>query len=143
VAQGGRFGGWSLYCTDGVLRYAYNRYGRDLTIVCADRGMAPGRHELAARLHFDGGPPGGGAQVELLIDGEVVGTDRLEATTAFYFAFDETFNVGVDRGTPVSDDYRPVHNRFSGVIRQVRFDLAPEDPLEVDVRRRVTTLASD
>jgi len=143
VAQGGRFGGWSLYCIDGVLRYAYNRYGRDLTTVRADRGIAPGRHELAARLRFDGGPPGGAAQVELLVDGDVVGVDRLEATTAFYFAFDETFNVGVDRGTPVTDDYPPVHNRFSGVIHQARLDLAPEDPLEVDVRRRVTTLASD
>jgi arylsulfatase len=143
VAQGGRFGGWSLYCIDGVLHYAYNRYGRDLTIVRADRGIASGPHELAARLQFDGSVPGGGAQVELLIDGDVVGTDRLEATTAFYFAFDETFNVGVDRGTPVTDDYPPVHNGFTGDIHQVRFDLAPEDPLEVDVRRRVTTLASD
>ena len=35
-------------------------------------------------------------------------------TTAYYFSFDETFNVGVDRGTPVVDDYLPVRNRFEG-----------------------------
>ncbi len=39
-----------------------------------------------------------------------VGSGEIPATTAYYFAFDETFNVGVDRGTPVTDDYPPVHN---------------------------------
>ena len=33
VAQGGRFGGWSLYLVDGVPHYAYNFVGRDLTVV--------------------------------------------------------------------------------------------------------------
>ena len=143
VAQGGRFGGWSLYCLDGVLSYAYNLYGRDLTTVRADRTLGPGRHLLTARFDYDGGPPGSGAQVALLVDGTPVGAGGLEATTAFYFSFDETFNIGVDRGTPVTDDYRPVHNRYPGTIRRVRLDLAPEHPLEVDVRRRVTALAAD
>ncbi len=75
------------------------------------------------RFTYDGGPPGSGADVALEVDGEVVGTGRLPSTTAFYFSFDETFNIGVDRGTPVVDDYRAVHNRFDGRIRCVRFDL--------------------
>ena len=143
VAQGGRFGGWSLYCRDGVLGYAYNRYGRDLTTARADAALTPGRHRVGARFDFDGGAPGSGADVRLLIDDTVVGGARLDATTAFYFSFDETFNVGVDRGTPVTDEYRPVHNRFSGHIHQVRLDLAPEDPLEVEVRRQATRLAHE
>ena len=51
---------------------------------------------------YDGGPPGSGGEAPLLVDGVVVGRGRIEATTAYYFAFDETFNVGIDRGTPVS-----------------------------------------
>ena len=124
VAQGGRFGGWSLYCVDGVPAYAYNFVGRDLITVRATEAMSPGRHDLVVRFGYDGGPPGGGAEVVVEVDGTPVASARIPVTTAYYFSFDETFNVGVDRGTPVTDDYPPVHNRFEGVIHRVRFDLA-------------------
>ena len=63
VAQGGRFGGWSLYVVDGVPHYAYNFVGRDLTVVRGGKPMAPGRHDLVVRFDYDGGPPGSGADV--------------------------------------------------------------------------------
>ena len=125
VAQGGRFGGWSLYCVGGRPSYAYNRYGRDLTTVRAAAPLAPGPHEVALHLAYDGGPPGDGADVTIRVDGQEVASGRLAATTAYYFAFDETLNVGVDRGSPVCDDYAPVRNAFTGTIHGVRFDLDP------------------
>ena len=100
VAQGGRFGGWSLYVVGGVPHYAYNFVGRDLTVVRGGKPMAPGRHDLVVRFDYDGGPPGSGADVTLEVDGRAVGSGRIPVTTAYYFSFDETFNVGVDRGTP-------------------------------------------
>lgn len=143
VAQGGRFGGWSFYCVDGRPTYTYNCYGRDLTTVRADRVLAPGPHEVSMRMDYAGGPPGDGAEVSLLVDGVAVGSGSLAATTAYYFAFDETLNVGVDRGSPVTDDYPPLHNGFHGTIHSVRFDLDPEVELGPEVRRRVTTLLHD
>jgi arylsulfatase len=125
AAQGGRFGGWSLYVVGGVPHYAYNFVGRDLTVVRGDEPMDPGRHDLVVRFEYDGGPPGSGADVTLEVDGTAVGSGRVPATTAYYFSFDETFNIGVDRGTPVVDDYLPVRNRFEGLIHRVRFDLGP------------------
>ena len=50
VAQGGRFGGWSLYVVDGHPHYAYNRYGRDLTVVRSAPVIGPGAHEVVRRL---------------------------------------------------------------------------------------------
>ena len=85
--------------------------------------MVPGRHDLVVRFAYDGGPAGSGASVVLEVDGAAVGSGRIPATTAYYFSFDETFNIGVDRGTPVVDDYLPVRNRFMGLIHRVRFDL--------------------
>jgi arylsulfatase len=123
VAQGGRFGGWSLYVVGGVPHYAYNHVGRALTVVRGGKPMVPGRHDLVVRFAYDGGPPGSGADVSLEVDGATVGSGRIPETTAYYFSFDETFNVGVDRGTPVVDDYLPVRNRFEGLIHRVRFDL--------------------
>ncbi|MGH3357730.1 MAG: hypothetical protein ACRDO7_02925, partial [Nocardioidaceae bacterium] len=141
VAQGGRFGGWSLYCVDGVLTYAYNCYGRDRYLVRADRAVEPGAHTLAMRFDYDGGPPGSGADIALEVDGEVVGSGRVETSTAYYFAFDESLNVGVDRGTPVSEEYAPVHNAFTGRIHRVRFDLGSEGSPETDADRLRTRLA--
>jgi hypothetical protein len=138
VAQGGRFGGWSLYLVDGLPHYAYNYVGRDLTVVRGTEPLPPGRHELVVRFAYDGGPPGSGADVTLEVDGVGVGSGRIPATTAYYFSFDDTFNVGVDRGTPVVDHYPPVHNRFGGRIHRVRFDLAPTaDPGRDEDRDRV------
>ena len=85
VAQGGRFGGWSLYCVDGVPAYAYNFVGRDLTTVRAAEPMAPGRHELVVRFAYDGGPPGSGAEVVVEVDGTAVaraGSRRPRRTTS-------------------------------------------------------------
>lgn len=124
VAQGGRFGGWSLYLFEGVPRYAYNNMGRDLTVIAAQAPLAPGRHAVSMEFTYAGGPPGSGAAVRLLADGEQVAEGEMGSTTAFYFSFDETFNIGVDRGTPVVDDYPPVHNEFPGRIRRVDVDLA-------------------
>jgi arylsulfatase len=135
VAQGGRFGGWSLYCVDGMPAYAYNFVGRDLTIVRGDAAIPAGRHELVVTFEYDGGPPGSGAEVTLALDGAPIGSGRIPATTAYYFSFDETFNIGVDRGTPVTDDYQPVHNRFDGEIRRVRFDLGAADGTDTDEGR--------
>jgi arylsulfatase A-like enzyme len=142
VAQGGRFGGWSLYCLDGVLTYAYNRYGRDRAVV---RGtvVEPGEHDLAVRFSYHGGPPGDGADLALLVDGETVGEAALAASTAYYFSFDETFNVGRDRGTPVVDEYPAVHNAFNGEIDHVDIDLAPQTPLDPKAGRLVTRLTHD
>jgi hypothetical protein len=143
VAQGGRFGGWSLYCLEGRVSYAYNRYGRDLTTIRARSTLSPGPHEVAMRFEYAGGPPGDGARVTLLVDGDEVGAGVIEATTAYYFSFDETCNVGVDRGTPVTEDYPPVRNHFGGTIHGVRFDLGPAVDPGPEVRRRMTTLLND
>jgi arylsulfatase A-like enzyme len=143
VAQGGRFGGWSFYIVDGRPTYAYNTYGRTLTHIRGRAQIPEGPHEVAMHFEYGGSPPGGDAFVTLTVDGRDIGSGEIPATTAYYFAFDETCNVGVDRGSPVSDDYAPVHNRYTGTIHSVRFDLAPQIELGPEVRRRITALVND
>ena len=143
VAQGGRFGGWSLYVVSGRPHYAYNRYGKDLVVVRADSVLWPGEHEVTLDFRYDGGPPGSGAEARILLDGGVVGRDRIEATTAYYFAFDESFNVGIDRGTPVVDDYPPLRNAFTGEIRRVVVDLDDGTALDAETRAWLASRAYD
>ncbi|MBC7723603.1 MAG: sulfatase-like hydrolase/transferase [Burkholderiaceae bacterium] len=126
IAQGGRFGGWSLYVVDGELRYTYNTYGSYLASIRSRVKLTDGEHELHMRFDYDGGGLGRGATVTLFVDGAEVGAGRVERTTAYYFSFDETLNVGVDLGTPVSDDYAPTGNAFTGTIEFVRIDVADD-----------------
>lgn len=143
VAQGGRFGGWSLYCVDGVVCYAYNCYGRDLITVTADRQLPAGRHRVIMDWMFHGSEPGGPAEISLTIDDQHVGSGGLERSTAYYFAFDETFNVGVDRGSPVTDAYPAIDNRFTATIDRVRVELAPLDRDITRQREQVMKIADD
>ena len=129
IAQGGRFGGWSLYCYQGCLTYAYNCYGTYRSTVRSTAKLAPGEHELRMDFAYDGGGLGQGCEVTLFDGDAEVGSGRVERTTAYYFSFDETLNIGLDVGTPVSEDYPPIDNRFTGEIDFVRIDVH-EDAFE-------------
>jgi arylsulfatase len=94
-------------------------------------------------FRYDGGGHGLGGDVSLVVDGEKVAEGRVEKTIPYYFSFDETLDVGVDLGTPVTDDYPEIDNEFGGVVHTVRIDLAAETETSADVggglHRRVMT----
>ncbi|KKD02136.1 hypothetical protein TN53_42220, partial [Streptomyces sp. WM6386] len=117
------FGGWSLYFAGGRPSYAYNYFGMDLYTVCGGAALVPGRHEIRLEFDYDGGGLGKGGTAVLLVDGEKHASERVERTIAYYFSFDETLDVGVDLGTPVTDDYPVLDNEFTGTIHTVRIDL--------------------
>ena len=52
VAQGGRFGGWSLYVKDGVPAYDYNFLGLSRSSVAASKPLAPGKIDDPLRLRL-------------------------------------------------------------------------------------------
>jgi len=131
LAQGGRFGGWSLYVHEGRAAYAYNYFGLTVHRVIAPERLTPGRHEIRLGFDYDGGGVGKGGTASLSVDGRQVADGRVDATIPYYFAFDETFDVGLDRASPVTDDYPVVDNEFTGTLHWVRVDLG--DDLYSDV----------
>jgi arylsulfatase len=130
VAQGGRFAGWSLYVVDGRPSYAYNHVGLEVTHVRGGQRLPEGRATVELRFAYDGGGVGRGGEVTLLLDGDVVGSGRVERTVPFFFSMDETLDVGVDRGTPVTEDYGTEDGfRFDGRVEAVTIT-AGDDALE-------------
>jgi arylsulfatase len=129
VAQGGAFGGWSLYLRgDGVPAYCYNLLGLQSTTVAGAVPLAPGRRRVVMVFDYDGGGPGRGATVRLLVDGDQVGDGRLERTVPLVFSLDETCDVGRDSGLAVSADYTPQQSEFTGTIVLVRLEIAQGAP---------------
>ena len=77
---------------------------------------------------YDGGGPGLGGQVRLLVDGVQVGEGRLERTVPLVFSLDETCDVGRDSASPVSDEYSSEASTFTGRIHQVHLEVAEGTP---------------
>ncbi len=126
VAQGGAFGGWSLYLKDGRPAHCYNLFGLQRFKVEGDTPIPPGEHQVRMEFAYDGGGLGKGGDVSLFVDGNLVGKGRVVGTVPMVFSADETTEVGSDAGTPVTDDLTPEELAFTGRIRWVQIDLGED-----------------
>ncbi|HSO81014.1 arylsulfatase [Thiocapsa sp.] len=121
-ALGGASGGLTLYMDQGHLVYEYNmmiieRYG----VATADK-LTPGRHRIEVDTTI--AKPGAPAQIVLSVDGREVTRTTVARTVPAAFTASESFDVGLDLGSPVSLDYfdrRPF--AFDGTIDAVRVSL--------------------
>ena len=125
VAQGGRFGGWSLYVKDGKPIYHYNFLGLKRFTVASDKPLVPGKATIVFDFAYDGGGAGKGGTGTLFVNGEKVGQGRIEVTQCCGFSATEGADVGLNTGTPVSLDYTNPF-RFNGTIEKVTIDLKEE-----------------
>ena len=99
VAQGGAFGGWSLYVHEGKPAYCYNIFGLQRFKVygggadCARRASGS-----AWSSTYDGGGLGKGGGVCALRRRDQGRDGRVEMTVPMVFSADETTDVGSDSG---------------------------------------------
>jgi arylsulfatase len=117
-ALGGASGGLSLYMDKGELVYEYNmmiieRYGAH-----SKNKLAAGKHRIEVDTTI--AKAGAAAVVILSVDGNEVARADVKRTVPAAFTASETFDVGVDLGSPVSLAY--AENRpfaFDGAIEAV------------------------
>jgi arylsulfatase len=131
IAQGGRFGGWSLYVKNGVPAYDYNFLGLQRFSVAATKPLAPGKETIKFDFVYDGGGPGKGGTGTLFVNDEKVAEGRIDHTQAGMFSADETADVGIDLGTPVVEAIgSEAKSKFTGKIDKVTVEVkemkAPE-----------------
>jgi arylsulfatase A-like enzyme len=122
-AQGGIPGGFSLYAKDGKLTYCYNFCGIEHSFVESERPIPEGKHQVRMEFAYDGGGIAKGGTVTLYVDGGQVGEGRVDRTEPFAFSGDETVDVGMERGSPVSPHYGPRDNAFNGEVAWVELDV--------------------
>jgi len=124
LAQGGRFGGWSLYLRNGVPGYTYNYLGLQQTSVVGSEPLAPGKATVKFEFAYDGGGPGKGGTGSLFVNGVKVAEGRIAATQPSVFSYDETADVGIDLGTPVVEAIgAEARSRFTGRIPKLTVDV--------------------
>ena len=116
ATQGGRFGGWGLLLYDGQPEFDYafsnqneHKYRVRSKLKIAPEKLAPGSHTIKFDFKYnDTGKepgPGLGGTGTLSVDGDEVAKGTIERTVPTRFSLDETFDIGMDTGTPVVEDY--------------------------------------
>ena len=129
LAQGGRFGGWSLYLDKGGKpAYAYNFLGLKRFNIAAAKPLPPGKSTLRFEFAYDGGGLGKGGTGKLFVNDQPVGQGQIDMTQAMIFSVDDAADVGEDDGTPVTEDYKAMDSHFTGTIQKVTVALQSPKP---------------
>ena len=123
ITQGGRFNGFGLYVLQGKPVFHYNLVGVDRTTIASKDPLTPGKHTVMLDFKYDGGGIGKGGLATLSVDGKEVASGKVPRTIPFRVSADETLDIGIDTGTPVSEDYH-VPFKFTGTIEKVVVDLS-------------------
>ena len=131
VAQGGNVGGWSLYAKGGKLKYCYNLLGIHYFYTESAEVLPAGRHQVRMEFAYAGGGLGKGGTATLFVDGKQVGQGTIPATAPMVFSADDGCDVGVDNGSPVSQEYGPRGNEFTGEVQGVQLAIA-DDAVSLD-----------
>jgi arylsulfatase A-like enzyme len=127
IAQGGRFGGWSVYTKAGNAKFVYNVLGIQEFTIASEVPIPAGTHQIRVEFAYDGGGLAKGGNVTLYYDGTEVGAGRVGATQPMIFSADETTDIGYESGTTVTSDYSARDSRFTGKINWVQLDLGKDD----------------
>jgi arylsulfatase len=121
VACGGFTGGYTLFIKDNKVYYDYNYY-HGLYYTLESPSLPKG--EVSIKFNFietggiDARIPGG--KGELYINGKKVDEVEMPEMHISTFSLSETFDVGIDAGTPVSVKYRVKnHYPFTGELDRV------------------------
>ncbi len=120
-ALGGSGGGLTLYMDKGRLVYEYNMMIIERYIARSANAVPAGKHRIEVTTTLASAKPLSPADVVLKVDGQEVARTTVKRTVPGAFSASETFDVGVDLGSPVSIDYfdrRPF--RFDGKIQECR-----------------------
>jgi len=126
ATQGGRFGGWGLLVLEGkpVFVHALSNQAQHKYKVASKDALAPGRHTIRLDFAYDGGGIGMGGLGTLTVDGKKAAEGRIEKTVRARFSLDETFDVGMDTGTPVVEEYAgEMPFKFTGTLDKFTIDL--------------------
>jgi arylsulfatase len=126
VVMGGDTNGWSLYLREGKPTFCYNLAGIELTYIRGKDALTRGRHVVRYEFEKRGKEQfGAGGVGRLFVDGKLVAEGEIPRTAAFAYSLDETFDVGCDKGAPVTNEYRALA-AFTGRIVRVAVDLTPD-----------------
>ncbi len=121
-ALGGGSGGLTLFMENGRLVYEYNMMIIERYTVEAKEKLSPGKHLVEVSTTI--ARPGASATIVIYVDGKQMASGEVKRTVPAAFTASETFDVGIDLGSPVSLRYhKKTPFKFNGKINQVKVEM--------------------
>jgi arylsulfatase len=129
VANADFIGGFGLWVdSEGMLRHTYSLLGVETYKQAASKPLPSGDVKVRMLFESEKPEPGSGGHVSLFIDDELVGEGEMPRTVPIAFTSYAGMDIGRDNGLVVDLDYEPrAPYPFTGTVRNVVFDLAPQD----------------
>jgi len=129
VANADFIGGFGLWVdADGLLRHTYSLLGVETYKQAASKPLPSGDVKVRMLFESEKAEPGSGGHVSLFVNDEVVGEGDMPRTVPIAFTSYAGMDIGRDNGLVVDLDYESqAPYPFTGTVRTVVFDLAPED----------------
>ena len=101
AALSGTAAGWSMYI-DSQHRPVFTYRAFDVkTANLVGSPLSAGEQLLHVDFDYAGGGRGKGGRFTLSVNGNAVATDTVPVTPVAFYSIDETFDLGIDRGSPV------------------------------------------
>ncbi|MEI6865606.1 arylsulfatase [Flavicella sp.] len=123
-ALGGIGGGLTCYMENGYLKYEYNMMMIHQFKASSNSKIAAGKHIFEITTVIKDNKPGAPAKITLWVDGKIVASVQTKGTVPLAFSASETFDVGIDLGSPVSFEYfEKAPFKFNGKINSVNITL--------------------
>jgi arylsulfatase len=144
VAQGSRFGGYTLFVKDGQLCFVYNFLGipPEQRLACPVPGS--GKHIVGVGFVKDSV----GHNLETLgtmtlyVDDKAAGKGDFRTQSGHYALCGEGLCIGYDSGDAVSSEYKPKFPFSGGRVIKVVFDIAKDGYVDVE-RKFAAAMARD
>jgi arylsulfatase len=135
VAQGSRFGGFSLFVEDGKLQYAYNFLGIPPEQVLEADAPSPGRHVVGVEFVKErtGENHEAIGTMKLHVDQEVVAESEMRTIASRYSLCGEGLCIGYDGGDAVSSRYGHRFPFSGGTIHKVVFDVGDDKYVDIEL----------
>ncbi|MCY4040876.1 MAG: sulfatase-like hydrolase/transferase [Gammaproteobacteria bacterium] len=118
-SYGGDDGGFALYLKDGVLVFMYNERGLTRHVLRAAGKLREGPIAVSLKVNRDHQR----ADIRLQVDGETIAEGTFDSIAPG--AVHETFDVGADYGSPVSEEYLPRTPAAEGLIKRLTVNISP------------------
>jgi arylsulfatase A-like enzyme len=135
VAAGGGVGGYTLFVKGGKPVYEYNWFSMTRYRVTSSDPLPAGKSTVRVEFKYDGGGLAKGGTVTMFLNDKKVGEGRVDKTIFGRYSADETFDTGLDTGSPVSDLYQSPFT-YTGKLQKVEIDVAPST-LSADDQKKI------
>jgi arylsulfatase A-like enzyme len=125
LAQGSRYGGFTLYVEGGHVVYEVNAFGNRTGRLVSESTLRPGKAHIVLEVEpqISGSAPQNSPEPgSALLTVNGVEQGRANFTNINGSSYTETLDVGSDLGSPVSSAYK-TPNRFTGKIDEITVEL--------------------